>query len=257
MSFRRFYYNLFLSSISFQSCAETYFGVLRGNEIIQYKSPYAGIINLHVKNVGDVDKNKNLFEIESFEYQAKIDIINIKIRRLERNKKHLERSYEYSRDAYNSGFIPLRDLQEKKDAISETELNIKELNTEKKALIHLLQSGNISMERDFIIRDIYVSQRQAVNTGDSLIKVETLNKYHIDIKFDPVAIKGRIQDKDIKLKSLVNGFSCSGNVVKITSASSDGNSSSPGLKIATIELNTPDVDMSTLLDTAFEIIVSD
>lgn len=29
------------------------------------------------------------------------------------------------------------------------------------------------------------------------------------------------------------------------------------LKIATIELNTPDVDMSTLLDTAFEIIVSD
>ncbi|MGM1236200.1 hypothetical protein ACS0TE_26490 [Escherichia coli] len=232
MSFRRFYYILFLSSISFQSCAETYFGVLRGNEIIQYKSPYAGIINLHVKNVGDVDKNKNLFEIESFEYQAKIDIINIKIRRL-------------------------RDLQEKKDAISETELNIKELKTEKKALIHLLQSGNISMERDFIIRDIYVSQRQAVNTGDSLIKVETLNKYHIDIKFDPVAIKGRIQDKDIKLKSLVNGFSCSGNVVKITSASSDGNSSSPGLKIATIELNTPDVDMSTLLDTAFEIIVSD
>ena len=72
MSFRRFYYILFLSSISFQSCAETYFGVLRGNEIIQYKSPYAGIINLHVKNVGDdnsLEENEN--ETRSIERRIK------------------------------------------------------------------------------------------------------------------------------------------------------------------------------------------
>lgn len=257
MSFKRFYYILFLSLASFNSYAETYFGVLRGNEVIQYKSPYAGIVNLHVKNIGDVDNNKKLFDIENFEYRAKIDIIDIKTNRLKKNKKELESSYKHIKDAYNSGFISLRELQEKKDYISEIELNIKELNTEKDILNNLLRLGNVGVESKFIIRDIFVSQKQAVNPGDNIIKVETLNKYHIDIKFDPVVMKGRMQDKEIKLKSLVNGLSCSGKVVKITSANSDGNSSSLGLKIATVELISDNSDISPLLDTAFEIIVSD
>lgn len=88
------------------------------------------------------------------------------------------------------------------------------------------------------------------------MQVERLNAYYVDIKFDPVVIKGRLQDKNITFKSLVSKITGRGKVSKITN-SQDRNSDVYGLQIASIKIENNDCEMSSLLDTAFEITVYD
>lgn len=237
--------------------AQSYFGVLRGDETIQYKSPYPGVITLYTKNVGVIEKSKKVFDIKNHENNTKIEILKIKIDRLKKKTEYFKELYNSTENAYNSGFISLRELRDKRDEINENDIRIKELIAELKSLEHLSGLGNVSVNGNFIIRELSVSNQQNVNTGDAIMKIETLNKYYVDIKFDPVKFKGNIQNKKVKYRSLVNDKTGKGEIVKITSANSDLNSGVYGLKIASVVLNDTDGDMSALLDTAFEVIIDD
>lgn len=232
-------------------------GLLRGDETIQYKSPYSGIITLYQKSVGDVEKNKKLFDLKNYEYSAKIEILKIKINRLRKKGYNLTDSYNSAKMAYEAGFISLRELQGKNDEVNENEISIKELTTELESLENQLSFGNVRVDGKFIIRDVFVSDKQNVNAGDNIIKIETLNRYHVDIKYDPISINGRIQDKNIKYRSLIDGKTGTGKVVKVMNANNDINSVTHGLKIASVVIHNSDTDISYLLDTAFEIIIDD
>lgn len=249
-----------ISLISFFSCcvnATNYYGVLRGDEIIQYKSPYNGIISLHVENAGDIGENRLLFTVDSFEINAKIGTIRLKLNRYRNKLKRAKQSYVNFKNSYNDGFISHNELLDKQDAVSEVEVNIKELETELNTLEMLKELGNVEYKDSFIIRDISVTNHQPVNTGDSILKIESLKNYYIDIKFDPVQIKHKLLNEIVNLVSLVNGYKLKGRVVKISNAPSDNNVGIRGLKTASIILEKGDEDITSLIDTAFEVTIDD
>lgn len=246
-----------ISLFSYSATASSYYGILRGDETIQYKSPYSGIISLHVGNAGDIEDDKLLFTVESFENNAKIDTIRLKLDQFKTKLKRLKKSYINVKQSYNEGFISHNELLDKQDVISEVEVNIKELEMEMNALIRLKELGKAEYKNKFIIRDVYVTNHQAINAGDNILKIESLKNYYLDIKFDPVQIKYQLLNKMVDITSLVNGYKWKGRVVKISNAPSDNNSSIRGLKTASIILEESNIDVTPLIDTAFEITIND
>ncbi|OKU81217.1 hypothetical protein AWJ24_09215 [Escherichia coli] len=224
---------------------------------MQYKSPYNGVVNLNSSRVGEIGESKTLFTVDNYEYLSKVDILRLKIQTLNEKRKRLSESLEYMRGSYISGFLSKNEFYEKKEEIKELDVSMKEYNAELKSIRNMINLGKIEVKSRFMISDIAVNNNQYVNSGDYIMQVELLNQYLVDIKYDPVSIKGRLQDKKIKFKSLVAGISGEGKVLKISNTNSRDNSNTYGLKIASIAINSSVYDMSSLLDTAFEITIND
>ncbi len=256
MRFKKQIYILLISFLCGEANAETYYGTLRGEDFIQYKSPFSGIVNLNSVLPGNIYSDKTLFVIKNHEYLSKIDILRLKLERLKESRNRLHNNLRYLKSALDEGFISRNEFFEKNDEIENIDVNIKELSTELEGLEDLIKLGVAHVPGKFIINDIAVNDHQYVNAGDYIMQVERLNSYYVDIKFDPVTIKGRLQDKKIIFKSLVSNFTGKGTVSKIAN-SQDRSAEVYGLKIASIKINGNDYDMPSLLDTAFEITVND
>lgn len=70
------------------------------------------------------------------------------------------------------------------------------LDIESKNIESLLRLSSPSLSAPFIIRDIFVTDGQYVNSGDDIISIELLSNFYIDITIDPVDINGNLKIKE-------------------------------------------------------------
>ncbi|HBA7004130.1 TPA: hypothetical protein J1184_004746 [Escherichia coli] len=255
MSLTKFILTSLISLSAFSSYADTFYGTLRGEKSIEIKSPYTGVVKHLLHKEGGIYENESPINIESYELNSKVSILKIKIKNLRTKIIRLQRDYANSQNAYKKGFVSQSSINEKEDAIKNEQINLEELNIELNALKNTLQLGKPIIANKFIIRQFYAIDKQVVNTGDNLVRVETIDNFLVDIKYDPVAMKGRIQDKEIIFKSLVTNTS--GKAVVVNIMNPKDNDNTQGAKIASLLLSTDSDDLYQLLDTIFEIKIND
>lgn len=244
-----------ISAPIFEADAETYFGTLRGEKIIELKSPFSGVIEHNLTIDGRVNENSSPLKIKSLELESKMEILTLKINTLNSKISRLMYEYENAQTHYNKGFISNAELNEKKDAISEAKISLQELKIELTALKKMLEMGTPVISNKFLIRQFYTVDKQIVNAGDNIVSVEIIDDFYVDIKFDPVTLKGRLQDKDITVRSLVTGQTGKAAVFKISNPVDNNNTQ--GSKIASLIIKADEIDLSQLLDTVFEIEIND
>lgn len=247
---------LLISLFHCNSYGVSYYGVLRGSQVVQYKSPYNGIVDLNGNNTGDIGNNRVLFSIKNIDYISKIEILDLKIERAKQKRKRFSENLNELNNAYKAGFISLNEYNAKQDEIKDIDVTIKEYITERESLQQTLNLGTVAINNKFSIQEIDVENKQYVNSGDVIMKIELLDNYHVDIKFDPVALTGRIHDKKITFRSLVTNLHGTGKVYKVSNFNSSG-TNTYGLKVASISIEDTTKELYTLLDTAFEINISD
>lgn len=247
---------IFLISMPvFNVKADSYFGTLRGENIIELKSPFDGIIEQNLLMDGSVHENVSPLKITSLELESKKKILILKKNTLSLRASRLLNEYNSAKNYYERGFISGSELNEKHDAIDEARISLQELEIELSALTKKLELGCPVIKNKFIIRQFYTVDKQIVNTGDRIVSIETVDNYFVDIKFDPVSMTGRIQDKDIKFKSLVTGQTGKAVVLKVSNPVDNNNTQ--GAKIASLLIKPDDIDLSQLIDTVFEIEIHD
>ncbi|EDV81555.1 hypothetical protein ACM91H_18775 [Escherichia coli] len=235
--------------------ADTFYGTLRGSDVLNLKSPYDGVILLKEKEIGKLYDSKIIFSIKNFEHLSKLEVLHMKISNTKNKYQRMQDEYKHSLDAYKKGYISKYELVNKHDDIKELNISLKELILEADTLENLIEIGKPLITKPFIIRDMAVSNNQSVQGGDFLMTIELLDHYRVDIKYDPASLSGRLQDKKIKFKSTVNSSVIgSAHIHKINSVT-DGRELY-GLKVASLILDTS-IDLSDLIDTVFEITVDD
>ncbi|EAA3133235.1 TPA: hypothetical protein H2W70_004540 [Salmonella enterica] len=244
-----------ISSPVFNVAADTYYGTLRGENLIELKSPYSGVVEHNLKVDGNVKKNISPLIIKSIELESKKEIINLKINTLSAKISRLMNEYKSAQNSYEKGFTSGIELNQKKDAINEAEISLRELKIELTALEKVLEMGNPTIHRKFLVRQFHTADKQLVNAGDRTVSIEIIDNLYIDFKFDPVTIKGRIQDKDITVKSLVTGHKSKAIVSSVSNSVSNNNTQ--GAKVASLLIKTEEIDLTQLLDTVFEIHIND
>ncbi|HHL8295760.1 TPA: hypothetical protein ACQ717_004349 [Escherichia coli] len=244
-----------ISAPVFDAVAETYYGTLRGEKIIELKSPFSGVIEHNLTIDGRVNENSSPIKIKSLELESKIEILIIKINTLKSKISRLIHECRIAQIYYDKGFISNAELNEKKDAISEAKISLQELTIELTTLKKTLEMGTPLIENKFLVRQFYTVDKQIVNAGDRIVSVEIVDDFYIDIKFDPVTLKGRLQDKEITARSLVTGQTAKAAVFKISNPIDNNNTQ--GSKIASLIVKTDEIDLPQLLDTVFEIEIND
>ena len=133
------------------------------------------------------------------------------------------------------------------------EIELEELESQYKSLEYLDLVKKPFIKEKYIYRNIYVNNNAFVNVGDNIMKIETIDKFHVDIKFDPVM--SNFKGKKIKYRSLVSGLTGEAKLINIT-----GNLSGEvknGLKTAVLQIDDGNRVSHELLDTAFEISIDD
>lgn len=247
---------LFLTSIPvFNATADTYFGTLRGENLIELKSPYAGMVEHNLTVDDRVNDHVAPLTIKSIELESKKEILNLKIATLSSKISRLQNEYRNAQKSYAKGFTSGTELNDKSDDINEAMISLQELKIELTALQKMLEMGNPVISRKFMVRQFHAIDKQIVNAGDRLVSIELVDNFYIDFKFDPVTIKGRIQDKQIKVKSLVTGQTANALVASVSNALNNNNTQ--GSKVASLLIKTDKIELSQLLDTVFEIEVND
>lgn len=244
-----------ISTPVFDAIAETYFGTLRGEKIIELKSPFSGIIEHNLPVDGRVNENSSPLKIKSLELESKMEILTLKINTLNSKLSRLIYEYKNAQTYYDKGFISNYELNEKKDAISEAKISLQELKIELSALKKTLEMGTPVIANKYLIRQFHTVDRQIVNAGDHIVSVEIVDNFYIDIKFDPVTSKGRLQDKEITVRSLVTGQTGKADVFKISNPVDNNNTQ--GSKIASLVIKADEIDLPQLLDTVFEVEIND
>lgn len=68
-----------VSFFSPQAFCDVYYGVLHGNKIMHFKSPYSGIVKLSDMEEGEIKQNVTLFDVLNYEYNSKILLIEKKL----------------------------------------------------------------------------------------------------------------------------------------------------------------------------------
>lgn len=247
---------LFLTSMPvFKATADTYFGTLRGENLIELKSPYAGVVE-HKLTVDDrVNDHVAPLTIKSIELESRREILKLKIDTLSSKLSRLQNEYKNAQQSFEKGFTSGTELNSKHDAINEARISLQELKIELSALQKMLEMGNPVISKKFMVRQFHVVDKQIVNAGDSLVSVELVDNFYIDFKFDPVTIKGRIQDKQITVKSLVTGETANALVSGVSHVVNNNNTQ--GSKVASLLIKTDKIELSQLLDTVFEVEVND
>lgn len=242
------------SLATFSVYANNYYGTLRGMSSMELKSPYNGVVKILESEKEKVYYNEPPFLIESYELESKRNIIKIKINNSKAKIKRLDRDYKSAKKSFELGYVSRSDMDAKKDAFTEATINMEELNIELNALERILELGKPVMNFRFIIRDVYALNNQVVNAGDTILRMENIDRFMIDVKYDPVAISGRIQDKKITVKSLVTGEVFNATVEKIYTS---GDNAFHGSKMISLALEKHSEDLVQLLDTVFEVCIND
>lgn len=231
-----------------------YYGVLRGNKTISYKSIFSGVVSLQANKEGVVYEDNSIYEIKSNEYLSKLDILNFQLNIEQLKLKRTLKDENLGKENLAKGFISRDEFESITDKKLEIELKIKEIKSDIKKIKELIDLSNPKIKSKYIVRHINIDDGQYVNNGDDIITIETLDKYHVDIKIDPTSITGNIKDKIITFKSLVNGTIGNANIEKIQK--SNTHDSADGMKVLSLSIIS-DYDLAELLDTTFEIIIDD
>lgn len=243
-----------ISSVILPTYAGDYYGTLRGINTLELKSPYNGVVKITPSKKEGVYSNEPPFVVESYELESRKNVLKIKINNIESKISRLKRNFDNAKKSFSLGYISRSEMEAANDDLNEASINLKELHLELEALERTLQLGSPVINTKFIIRDIYVMNNQVVNTGDAILKLENIDKFIIDIKYDPVTMKGRIQDKKISVKSLVTGAEFEAIAGKVSTA---GDSSFHGSKIASLMLKEHSEELVQFLDTVFEVHIDD
>ncbi|EFJ8922667.1 ABC transporter [Escherichia coli] len=233
--------------------SDTWYGVLRGNKIIDFRSPTTGIIEIDTAENGKIDESKYVFNIEDIESPIKKEILSKKRNSLIWKKKDTASKLENATLAYRLGFVPKNKLNEYYQNLNNIEIELEELESQYKSLEYLDLVKKPFIKEKYIYRNIYVNNNAFVNVGDNIMKIETIDKFHVDIKFDPVM--SNFKGKKIKYRSLVSGLTGEAKLINIT-----GNLSGEvknGLKTAVLQIDDGNRVSHELLDTAFEISIDD
>lgn len=245
--------------LPFNCHADTYLSVLRGDKIILYKSILPGVVHLNDMKAGEIKSDKTPFRVNSYEAISKLNILLRKKSNEERKRKQLLGSLKIAEMELNKGLISRRELESIRDSISNINIIISEIKSEIHILNQMISMNTPMLDGNYIIRNIFVNNGDYVRTGDSILEVETLGNYHVDIKFDPSSINGNIRSKKIRVKSLVNGFASDAivsNVYSINNGNGNGDSVH-GLKVASLLIEKNSDSLNELLDTTFEISIND
>lgn len=248
---------LLVNLYSLSTYADTYYGVLRGSEAITYKSPYSGFITLNDFREGDIQEGGDLFRIHNYEYDNKKEIIKMKIKKEERQKKRIQSQYQDGLLSYEKGFLSKNDLHSYEDKMDDIELSLISLHSELNSLNEIYHLGIANTKKPFIIRNIYVTNRQYVNPGDMLMTVELLDSFYVDIKIDPVVFTGNIKDKNIRYVSLVSNMAGKASVVRVSGIVDSTGAKTSGMRTVTLLIHGERDLLQALLDTAFEVKVDD
>jgi hypothetical protein len=235
--------------------ADTFFGTLRGENVIELKSPFSGIIEHNVSIDGAVHENTSPLKIKSYELESKKKILKLKIKTLKSKINRLQKEYTSAKLSFDRGYISHYEIYKKKDVIDEAKINLQELCIELSAIINTLDLGNPVINSKFLVRQFHTVDKQIVNAGDRIVSIETIDNFFIDIKFDPVSMKGRIQDKVIDIKSMVTGQT--GKAIVFRVSNPVDNTFTQGSKIATLLVTTDGIALHQLLDTIFEVTIHD
>ncbi|OSK88079.1 hypothetical protein [Escherichia coli] len=241
--------------MSFKTYATQYYSILRGNQQIVFKSTFPGILNLNNNQEGQIYSAGLLFNVESYEYTSKLSTLKKRLQ-YEKNKKlKSQLQLKIAKEEFEKGFIPLNELDEIKEKTTDISLKIYEIESEIYHLKQLLPMNSPRIDAKYIIRNIYSADGVYVKSGEDILKIETLDAYHLDIKFDPSSLTGNIKNKEIRVRSLTGGFSGKAVVTKIFNP--DNNNGIYGLKIASLRVETDSQELSDYLDTTFEVIIND
>ncbi|CAD6176047.1 ABC transporter protein AatB [Escherichia coli] len=242
-----------LINLNVTACyAETFYGTLRGNKIIDFKSPVNGVVNTYSAQSGSINGNAYIYKIDSPENEANREANKLKLISLKKKHNQYIIKSEVAKNNFARGFISRSELDEYNDKINEMLISIKLLEGKVRFEDALSEKCSPFVKERFVYRHVYISDGSYVNSGDYIVKIETIDKFHIDIKIDPSELN--IKSKKVKYKSLVSQLSGHARIVGITASSS--NDSFSGLKKVTLELDNSNIEPE-LLDTAFEITVYD
>ncbi len=242
-----------LISLDITSCyAETFYGTLRGNKNIDFKSPVNGAVNTYSAQNGKINENTYIFKINSPEDEANRETNKLNLIQLKKKHSQYLIKRDIAKNNFEKGFISKNELEEYNDKLHETWINIRILEGKVKFDDALSEMCAPFIKEKFVYRNIYISDGSYVNSGDYIMKIETIDKFHIDIQIDPAELN--IKSKKIKYKSLVSKLSGQAKLIGITASSS--NDSFSGLKRAILELDNKNIDPE-LLDTAFEVTIYD
>ncbi len=245
---------LFVCAINSNAAAgDLWYGILRGNKIVEYKSPVDGIISIDEIAPGNINEGKVLFSVKSVENQLKKELNGIKLRKAKEKLYAFKSDYNDTHKLFQRGFISRKDLVAYKEKVSDAEITIKELRNEELLLREVDAVSAPQINIPFIYHNVYVSDGSYIKTGDVIMQIETLDKYHIDIKIDPVA--SNLKDKKVIYRSMISGAKGYARVSGYF-PSQQGDSMS-GLKTIVLELEDSSSVSSDLLDTAFEVTVDD
>ncbi|EIU5772584.1 TPA: hypothetical protein N2G37_001150 [Salmonella enterica] len=238
--------------------AEVYYGVLRGSQLSNFKSPYAGTVEFPKYKEGNIYNNHILFHLSNVELFAKKKLFEEKIS-FERNKqKRLYTEYENIKKGIEMGFYPKNEAFKIEDEIHNIDILIKSLIIEKDSVSRLINVGSPKISKPFIVRNLFVENGRHVDSGDNIITIEYLDNFYIDVKIDPVIIRGDLKTKEITFKSLVKDVSGRATVVKTVRAPLNGNENkSSGLRLITLLIHSDPELLVELLDTVFEIKIND
>ena len=217
----------------------SWYGILRGESSITYKSPVNGIIE-YLDCIPGSDKNDvKIFKVASIDSASKKDILELKLYRARDEYKKYKDDYEKANSAYNEGLIAKNELRD--------------IESELISLNYINELSNPYVQGRFVCQEVFVSPGSYIASGDLIMNIEMINKYRIEIKFDPVTTN--LKKKSIRYRSLVNGST--GWAKVISTKNITNNSSMEGLKSAVLELEDNGKLSPELLDTAFEITLHD
>jgi hypothetical protein len=231
----------------------SWYGILRGDTIIDYKSPVNGIVDSLKCTLGVDQNNTEIFKITSIDGVHKKEILELKINKARDEYKKYKKDYMNANHAFNEGLIAKNELDDIRRKMRDAIINLKEIESDIEKFNYINNLSNPYIKGRFVCQDVFVSQNSYVNSGDLIMKIEMIDRYRIEIKYDPVTTN--LKNRTIRYRSLVNNST--GNAKLIATKNLKDNSSMGGLKSAIIELEHNGELYPELLDTAFEITLHD
>ncbi|WP_126778519.1 ABC transporter, partial [Escherichia coli] len=197
--------------------------------------------------------NSEIFKIISVDGVSKKEILVLKRDRARSEYKKYKNEYVNANNAFKEGLVAKNELSDIGNKMKDAIINLKEVESEIETLNYINKLSNPYVKGRFVCQDVFVSQGSYVNSGDLLMKIEMINKYRLEIKYDPVTTN--LKNSSIRYRSLVNNST--GNAKLIATKNLKDNSSMGGLKSAILELENNGGLSPELLDTAFEITLHD
>ncbi len=107
-----------------------------------------------------------------------------------------------SQQCYNEGLIAKNELRDIDNKMKDAVINLKEIESELISLNYINELSNPYVQGRFVCRRFCLSGSY-IASGDLIMNIEMINKYRIEIKFDPVTTN--LKKKSIRYRSLVNG----------------------------------------------------